>query len=448
MAKNIYSIHELNQIVRGLLETKFPNIWIIGEISNLAQPASGHLYFSLKDDDAQIRCAIFKNRALKLRFRPKAGQRVLARGKVSLYAPRGDYQFIIEELQPAGEGALQQAFEALKQKLEAEGLFSEAHKKPLPEFPKRLGVITSPSGAAIRDVLSVLHRRYPLLPILIYPVPVQGKGAEEEIVEAIEQAVEDKKCDVLLLTRGGGSLEDLWVFNEEIVARAVYDCPVPVVCGVGHEVDFSIADFVADVRAATPSAAAELISPDGNELYNNFLQYQRYFSDLQLRQIRDWQQQVDWLEKRLSLQHPSQILQQQSQRLIELKQRLIFAISTLLLSKNAALESSASRLQKQSPATKLVEIRSRYKLLTQRLYNALSRQLKDKQNRLRNAAGMLHMLSPLATLDRGYAIVTRHESIIHDAGVLKKGDEINAKLAKGNFLAEIKTVHKSQGTSD
>jgi len=443
MDKKIYSIHELNQIVRGLLETRLPNIWITGEISNLAQPASGHLYFSLKDDDAQIRCALFKNRALKLRFRPEAGQSVLARGKVSLYAPRGDYQFIVEELQPAGEGALQQAFEALKQKLEAEGLFSEAHKKPLPEFPKRLGVITSPSGAAIRDVLNVLNRRYPSLPVLIYPVPVQGKGAEIKIAAALEQACTAKKCDVLLLTRGGGSLEDLWAFNEEVVARAVYDCPVPVVCGVGHEVDFSIADFVADLRAPTPSAAAELISPDGDDLYNQFLQYQRYFSDLLLRQIRDKQQQVDWLEKRLNQQHPSQILQQQSRRIIELKQRLFFVNENLLLSKKAALDSSANRLQKQSPVSKLVEIRSRYKLLTQRLHNTISNQLKAKRNQLQNTAAMLQMVSPLATLDRGYAIVTHNENIVRDAKVLKKGDEINAKLAKGSFLAEVKAIRKS-----
>lgn len=443
MAKKIYSIHELNLIVRGLLETKLPDIRINGEISNLAQPASGHLYFSLKDDDAQIRCAIFKNRALKLRFRPKAGQNVLARGKVSLYAPRGDYQFIIEELQPAGEGALQQAFETLKQKLEMEGLFSEEHKKHLPEFPKRLGVITSPTGAAIRDVLSVLKRRHPFLPVLIYPVPVQGKGAEDNIAEAIEQAGKDKKCDVLLLTRGGGSLEDLWAFNEEVVARAVYDCPIPIVCGVGHEVDFSIADFVADLRAPTPSAAAELISPDGDELYNNFLQYQHYFSVLQLRQIHDRQQQLDWLEKRLNQQHPSRILQQQSQRIFELKQRLVLANSNLLLSKKTELESNINRLQKQSPATKLMEIRSRYRLLAQRLHNTISNQLKDKQNQLQNTSLALHMVSPLATLDRGYAIVTHNENIVHDAKMLKKGDAINTKLAKGSFVAEVKAIRKT-----
>lgn len=442
MAKKIYSISELNQIARGLLETRLTNIWINGEISNLAQPASGHLYFSLKDEQAQIRCAMFKNRKLRLRFQPENGMNILLRGTVSLYAQRGDYQFIVEEMQLAGEGALQQAFEALKQKLTSEGLFDESHKQPLPAFPKRLGIITSATGAAIHDVLSVLERRYPLLPILIFPVPVQGKGAEESIARAIKQAGNEKKCDVLLLTRGGGSLEDLWAFNEEIVARAIYDCPIPVVCGVGHEIDYSIADFVADVRAPTPSAAAEILSADGDELYNTFLQYQRYFPDLLLRQIHDRQQRVDWLDKRLQQQHPSQILQQQSQRTKALRQRLLLVYRNLLLGKRSILESSKNHLQKQSPAIKLAELRSQYKLLQQRFLNAITEKLRNRENQLGNAARALNMVSPLATLERGYAIVSHDENIINDTAKLNKGDLVNTRLAKGSFVSEVKTIRK------
>ena len=440
MDDKIYSISELNQIVRGLLESRLPDIWISGEISNLARPTSGHWYFTLKDDAAQIRCAFFKNRNMRIRFQPDDGQQVLARGKVSLYAPRGDYQFIVEEMQPAGEGVLQQAFEALKKKLEAEGLFSEAHKKPLPEFPQQLGIITSPTGAAIRDVLTVLKRRFPMLPVLIYPVPVQGEGAAEKIAAAIRQACSEKKCDVLLLTRGGGSLEDLWSFNEEIVARAVYDCKVPIVCGVGHEVDFSIADFVADLRAPTPSAAAELISPDGTELYNRFEQYRQYFTELQLRRIHDRQQQVDWLEKRLTQQHPERILQQRVQRVRELKQRLMLAGKNMLLKKQSALETRISRLQQQSPDKKLLALRARFHLLGERMQNAMRKQLELRQNKLGNAARALHLVSPLATLERGYAIVTHQGKVVQDAGVLDPGDTVKTKLAKGSFSSEVKSV--------
>ena len=253
--RTVYSVSELNQTIRGLLESEFPLIWVEGEISNLAQPSSGHMYFSLKDESAQVRCAMFRGRNQFLRFTPENGQKVVIRARVSLYEARGEFQLIAEHMEDAGAGALQRAFEELKARLAAEGLFDESLKQDIPELPTRIGVITSPTGAAIRDVLSVLQRRFPAIPVLVYPVPVQGDGAAEKIVATLQLASKRKDCDVLLLVRGGGSLEDLWSFNEEIVARAIVASEIPVVCGVGHEVDFTIADFAADVRAPTPSAA-------------------------------------------------------------------------------------------------------------------------------------------------------------------------------------------------
>jgi len=263
--RDVYTVSRLNQTARQLLEQGLPRIWLEGELSNLSRPSSGHLYFTLKDSRAQIRGAMFRNRNQLLRFRPQEGMQMLVRCRISLYEPRGDYQLIAESMEEAGDGALQRAFEELKRKLDLEGLLRAEHKQPLPLLPRRIGVVTSPSGAAIRDVLSVLKRRFPAIPVMVYPVPVQGKEAGREIAAMLHRAGERRECDVLILTRGGGSLEDLWAFNEEVVARAIHDCPVPVISAVGHEVDFTIADFVADQRAPTPSAAAELASPDQYE---------------------------------------------------------------------------------------------------------------------------------------------------------------------------------------
>jgi len=441
--EKIYSVSELNQIARGLLESHLEDVQISGEISNLARPASGHIYFSLKDDAAQIRCALFKNRALRLKFKPENGQQVVVRGKVSLYVPRGDYQLIAEEIQPAGAGALQQAFDALKQKLQAEGLFDEAHKQALPLYPKSLAVITSPSGAAIRDVLSVLRRRYPLLPVSIYPVAVQGEGAAEQIVGAIDRATADKRCDVLLLTRGGGSLEDLWAFNEEIVARAVFACPLPIVCGVGHEIDFSIADFAADVRAPTPSAAAEIISPDGIELQNQFWQFEQYFAELQLRQVRDQQQRIDWLEQRLLQRHPRQILQQQAKQLDNMHRRLIANVKNLLLGKRSDLQAAENRLQQQSPASRLANLKTRFNYASRQLPGVLDKILKDKASQLQNSQRALEMISPLATLDRGYAIVTNEkQQVVMDTDQLKQDDTVTTRVAKGSFSSRVVRLKK------
>ena len=309
---DIYSVSRLNHEVRSVLEEVFPTIWVQGEISNLAEPASGHIYFTLKDNSAQVRCAMFKNRQSGLRFAPENGIQVVARANIGIYEGRGEYQLIIESLEPAGAGQLQVAFEALKQKLSIEGLFAEEHKKPLPRFPETIGIITSATSAAVQDILSILKRRYPFGNVVIYPVPVQGEGAAIKIAGAIELAEQRKECDVLILSRGGGSLEDLWSFNEEVVARAIFAISIPIVSGVGHEIDFTIADFVADQRAPTPSAAAELASPCMTEMVTKFTQCEEKMIRHQKETINHLRQHVEYLSVKLP---------HLKQRLIELIQR-------------------------------------------------------------------------------------------------------------------------------
>ena len=297
-SRDVYTVSRLNREAKVLLEGSFPPIWIEGEISNLSRPASGHVYFSLKDAQAQVRCAFFRQHRRLLGITLKDGLHILARARVSLYEGRGDYQIIIEYMEDAGEGALRRAFDALKQRLLQEGLFDVAHKKPLPRLPRRLGIITSPSGAVLHDILTTLRRRFPGIAVLVYPVPVQGEGAAEKIADAIRFAGKRGDCDALILARGGGSLEDLWAFNEEIVARAIYTCTIPIVSGVGHETDFTIADMVADARAPTPTAAAEMLSPDQQEWLAQFARFEaRLLTGIQ-GQLRSHQQHLDWLGAR------------------------------------------------------------------------------------------------------------------------------------------------------
>jgi exodeoxyribonuclease VII large subunit len=322
LQRDVYSVSRLNREARGLLESAFPRLWVEGEISNLARPVSGHLYFTLKDARAQVSCALFRNRATRLGFSPENGSQVLIQAQVSLYEARGNYQLIVNQMEEAGDGALRRAFEQLKNRLHKEGLFEAQHKQPLPRLPRCIGVITSPSGAAIRDVLTVLRRRFPGIPVIIYPTQVQGETAAGQIVAAIQTADSRAECDVLLLTRGGGSLEDLWPFNEEVVARAVFACKLPMVSAVGHEIDFVITDFVADQRAATPSAAAELLSPDQTELDNRFRQLDSRLYALLRQRLQQHRDQLNWLTKRMQQSHPGRQLQQQAQRLDDLELRL------------------------------------------------------------------------------------------------------------------------------
>lgn len=325
-SRHILTPSTLNRLVRDLLEDALPLVWIEGELSNVARPASGHLYFTLKDANAQVRCAMFRPKAVGLRFRPVDGTHVLVRARVGLYEPRGEFQLVAEHMEPAGEGALQREFEQLKARLDAEGLFDRARKRPLPAFARRIGVITSATGAAVRDVLSVLSRRWPLAEVEVLPVPVQGREAPPAIVSMLRRASASGRYDVLLLTRGGGSLEDLWAFNDEQVARAVHASAVPVVSAVGHEVDFSIADFVADLRAPTPSAAAELLVPDAASLERHLRQLRQRLATLQQRRLHALIQRTDHLLARLQAQRPQTRLSRDRERLAHLRHRLAVAI--------------------------------------------------------------------------------------------------------------------------
>jgi exodeoxyribonuclease VII large subunit len=443
--REIYTVSRLNSEVRKLLEQEFARIWLEGELSNIARPSSGHLYFSLKDANAQIRGAMFRNRNQALRFKPAEGLQVLVRARVSLYEPRGDYQLIVDHMELAGDGMLQRAFEELKQKLAAEGLFDAAAKRELPLMPQRIGVITSPTGAAIRDVLSVLKRRFPAIPVRIYPVAVQGKEAAGEIAEALDTASKRADCDVLILARGGGSLEDLWPFNEEIVARAIHRCRIPIVSAVGHEIDFTIADFAADRRAATPSAAAELVSPDQQE----WLAHMRHLAarmQNRLQQARsDAGQQLAWLEKRLQQLHPGQTLRQQAQRLDELERRSRLGIARSISHLQASLLEVHGRLRQHSPRARIGELDLRWRALARRLGVSVQSSLARRQQALTVHSRALHTISPLATLERGYAIVrTPDGTIVRAAESVRPGDPVEARLARGTLQCTVDAIRKTE----
>lgn len=395
--RNIYTVAQLNRAARVVLESELGVVWVEGEISNLAQPSSGHWYFSLKDRDAQLRCAMFRARNALCLVRPQEGMQLLARGRISLYEPRGDYQLIVEHLELAGEGALQRAFEQLKARLQAEGLFATERKRPLPTLPETVGVITSPTGAAIRDILHILARRFPSTRVIIYPVPVQGTAAPAAIAGMLDLANARAECDVLIVARGGGSLEDLQAFNDERVARAIARSVLPVVSGVGHEVDFTIADFVADVRAPTPSGAAQLVVPE--------------------RQV--------WL-----------------QRLAQLRQRCEVMWRRRSQETQSALQALQQRLQRAHPGTRLAQHAQRLDELEQRRLRAWQSLLARCQGRVQELMRALHAVSPLATLERGFAIVTRADGTdaLTDAAGLQPGDRIRARLARGALEAEVRQV--------
>lgn len=435
--REVYSISRLNREARALLEGNFPLLWVEGEISNLARPRSGHLYFTLKDEFAQVRCAMFRMRATNLGFAPRDGSQVLARVRVSLYENRGDFQLIVDHMEEAGDGALRRAFDELKQRLQSEGLFEEARKRPLPTLPRTIGVVTSPSGAAIRDILTVLNRRFPAIRLVLYPVAVQGEGAANEIAAAIRLAGERDECDVLIVGRGGGSLEDLWAFNEEIVARAIHDSPIPVVSAVGHEVDFSISDFVADARAPTPSAAAELLSPDAAQWQIRLAALEKRLSQAMGRRQQLAERQLQGLRSRL--RHPGARLQQITQRLDELEWRLGNARRNRLQRSQAKLSHLLARLQRHAPQAQLQRLQARQQGMQGRLQQAMHEKLVASRNQLGLAVRTLQAVSPLATLQRGYAIVTREVdgTVIEHSRDVEPGEQIRAKLAEGELLCRV-----------
>ncbi|MGR9114472.1 MAG: exodeoxyribonuclease VII large subunit [Gammaproteobacteria bacterium] len=438
----VYTVSQLNRESKRLLNEHFPSIQVEGEISNLSTPSSGHIYFSLKDASAQIRCAMFRNQHRRLRFTPENGLQVVAQAQVTLYEPRGDYQLVVESLEQSGDGALRRAFEDLKLKLSKQGLFDPSHKKPIPTLPACIGIITSPTGAAISDVLTVLKRRFPAIPVILYPVAVQGEQAKYDLVKALATANILKQCDVVILGRGGGSLEDLWAFNEEIVARAIFASDIPIITGIGHEIDFSIADFVADLRAPTPSAAAEHAVPDQREWLNRFqaleLKLQQQIKRLHSQKI----QTLAWLNKRLQQQHPGQKLTRNAQRLDELELRLVRAIRNRLRHARITLDNRSAKLRQQSPTTRINALSVQQQHLQRRLQSALAHKLERLNQQLLQASQTLHAVSPLATLNRGYALVSDPETgtIIRSTDQLGKGDIILTRLAQGRFTSQIETI--------
>ena len=438
---SIYTVSRLNQTVRLLLEQEMGQVWISGEISNFTQPSSGHWYFTLKDDTAQVRCAMFRNSNRRVTFRPQHGQQVLVRANITLYEPRGDYQIIVESMQPAGEGLLQQKYEQLKARLSAEGLFDQEYKKTLP-FPAHcVGVITSKTGAALHDILHVLKRRDPSLPVIIYPTAVQGDDAPGQIVRAIELANARQECDVLIVGRGGGSLEDLWSFNDERVARAIFASLIPVVSAVGHETDVTIADFVADLRAPTPSAAAEVVSRNQLEL---------------LRQIQNGQQRLEMamdyflanrtrrftqLNHRLQQQHPQLRLARQQTVLDRLRQRMNFAVDAQLKRAVSRQQRVTQRLNQQNPQPKIYRAQTRIQQLEYRLAETIRARLSTTRERFGNAVTHLEAVSPLSTLARGYSVTTATDGkVLKQTKQVNTGDVLTTRLSDGWVESEVKSI--------
>jgi len=440
--QQVFTVTRLNSAVRMILEQDLGLVWLTGELSNLAMPSSGHWYFSLKDLGAQVRCAMFKGNNRRVAFRPQDGMQVLVQARVSLYEPRGDYQLIIESMQPAGDGVLALRFEELKRRLGAEGLFDEGRKRPLPREPRAVGLVTSATGAALHDMLTVLKRRAPDLPIFIYPTQVQGSAAIGQIVAAIALANRRAEVDVLIVGRGGGSLEDLWCFNEEGVARAIANSAIPVISAVGHEVDVTISDFAADLRAPTPSAAAELVAPDQSARAQRLAHlWQRLVQAMNRHQTAARHGFV-LLQKRLDHQDPKRRLEQQSQRLDELSARLQQLLNQRLHQGERRLANLELRLQAKSPERLLAAGKRRHQLAQERLHALIAKRQDQASHRLAMLTARLDGVSPLATLGRGYSITrTQSGDVINRAAQVNAGQTLVTTLAEGHLQVRVEEVH-------
>lgn len=442
--REVLSVSQLNHAAKQLLEGQFPLIWVEGEMSNLSIPSSGHWYFTLKDNGAQIRCAMFRGRNSRIRFRPESGQQVLVRAKLSLFEARGDYQLIAEHMELAGDGALARAFEQLKQRLQAEGLFDPQYKQALPTLPRHIAVITSSTGAAIRDILTVLARRFPAIQVSILPVAVQGSGAATEIARAIASANQQVEAglynfDLIITGRGGGSMEDLWAFNEEIVARAIFASQLPIISAIGHETDFTIADFVADARAPTPSAAAEMISPDSRELLQNFLGYEQLLTRRLTDLLAHLKQQLDW--SRTRLRHPGSRLQEHSQRLDELEMRIINAWHNQRQHRNSAARLISVRLQQQNPLQHIERLQLVTSTLYRQLEQALLHRLQQWRQQLRSSSQLLETVSPLATLSRGYSITSdARGQLLRRVEDTRPGDSLVTQVGNGKVISTVDEI--------
>jgi exodeoxyribonuclease VII large subunit len=437
--RDIYSVSRLAREAKLLLEGSFPPIWIEGELSNLARPASGHIYFSIKDAQAQIRCAFFRQYQRQSAGGLREGTHVLMRARVSLYEGRGDFQLLVDYVEEAGEGALRRALELLRQRLQAEGLFDSARKRALPRLPRRIGLVTSPSGAVLHDILTTLRRRFPAIGVVLYPVPVQGEGAAEKIAAAIRLAGARAECDALIVARGGGSLEDLRAFNEEIVVRAICAAPIPVVSAVGHETDFTLADFAADSRAPTPTAAAEMLSPDRSEwlaaLRTQRVRLLRIMQD----RIRARSQHLDWLTARLV--HPRARLEQIRLRLQGLAPRLAPACHARVHALAAHLRELRARLVEHSPRAPIADLLAFTERTDLRLRHGVHSAIERSRARLAGSASALQALSPLATLARGYAVVqTADGRVLRDARIVRPGDSVDVRLAQGHLGCRVEKV--------
>lgn len=441
---DIYTVSRLNSEVRLTLELQFQQLWLIGEVSNFVAAASGHWYFSLKDQAAQVKVAMFKQANRHAQLRPQNGQQVLIRARISVYEPRGEYQLLAEFIEPAGDGLLKQQFEQLKAKLAAEGLFAAERKKPLPLNPQRVGIITSPTGAAVRDIITVMARRSPSTELIIYPCQVQGDTAAAQLRAMLSTAIMRNEVDVLIIGRGGGSLEDLWCFNDEALARAIAACPIPIVSAVGHEIDFALTDFVADVRAPTPSAAAELVSTDQSQHILTLQQLARRLTRAQQLYVQRLAPKLSQLQQRLQQLHPQRRLEQQQQRLDELQSRLVRVLQQQLQHAKRQHHYLQQSLQHLSPAKALAQQSSQLQQLHRRLQQAQQQHLKHAKQRLGTLSAQLNTVSPLATLARGYSITfdNKQQALVSSAQ-LKVGDSVHTRLAEGSFEATVVNIVKS-----
>lgn len=443
--QHILQVSELTKKVRFILESELNTVWLTGEISNFVAAGSGHWYLSLKDSKSQVRCAMFKGSNSRVRLKPdplpKNGQQVLVRAKVSLYEPRGDFQLIIEQMEDAGTGLLRQQYEQLKNKLNALGVFSHAHKQTIPAYISTVGIVTSPTGAAVKDILTVLKRRNPNIKAIIYPALVQGEYASNDICHAIHQANVRKECDVVIVGRGGGSLEDLWSFNEETVVQAIYDSAIPIISAVGHEVDTTLSDYVADLRAATPSAAAEIVSSDSSELLVKITTLKQRFSNAIAQKMSLFTQQHNHLQHRLRQVHPEQQLRVQQQKSDELNARLKQVIKRLMLQVEQKPQQLTQRLTQVSPLKKITEQQVQLQQLNQRLIYAMQNNVQHKSELFVHLIEQLHLVSPLATIARGYSVTRDAKNkVISSVAQLTVNDEISVQMADGIINAKIKTI--------
>ena len=439
MSRGPLTVSQLTRRIKALLEENLGRVLVQGEISSLARPSSGHIYFTLKDQDSQIKAALFKGNAAKIPFEIENGQELLAEGRVSVYGPRGEYQLIVERLQPIGVGALQLAFEQLKDKLKRRGWFEERHKKELPYIPKGIGVVTSPTGAVIKDILNTLDRRFDSIPVLIAPCMVQGDGAAQAIARQIEKLDQNPDIEVIIVGRGGGSLEDLWAFNEEIVADAIFNAETPIISAVGHETDFSLADFVADLRAPTPTAAAELVAPIKDELLEGLAHTEGRLNLAFANQFSQTAQRLKSLKKRLK--SPEWIIQTRTQRVDELALRLKQAMDKNLKSLENQLLGINKDLKHQAPTLRLERLETRRKALFSRLDLGMKQNVRAAEKSWAEASSLLNSLSPLAVLDRGYSLTQdKEDKLIESVAQVKVGEELVVSLKDGKIQVETTAI--------